>query len=335
LDLNFQVIDNGGGIDEIKVLQNGKRIVYDYSSSNTIKRGKRQNENLQLLLVPGENTIEISAFSKGRIESNVIQQNVYFSSKENLSDCYILTVGIDVYKNEDLNLNYAKADAKAFSDEIKKRSKTLFNNMKFYNIYDRDGTKQTILNAINDIAANAKPEDVFIFYYAGHGSMIDNGFYFIPTDCVRLYDDEALKSDAISAEFMQENFSKIKALKQLMILDACQSGGATEVLAKRGAGREKAIAQLSRSTGIHVLASAGGEQYAIEFKSLGHGLFTYVLLDALEGSADGAPLDGKVTIYELKSYLDDQVPEYTKKFKGIRQYPQSFSGGNDFPIAIE
>jgi uncharacterized caspase-like protein len=84
-----------------------------------------------------------------------------------------------------------------------------------------------------------------------------------------------------------------------------------------------------------VLASAGSEQFAIEFKSLGHGLFTYVLLDAIGGSADGAPLDGKITIYELKSYLDDQVPEYTKKFKGIRQYPQSYSGGNDFPLAIE
>lgn len=335
LNIEFQLIDNGGGIDEIKVMQNGKRILSDFASLRRVKRGKKHNEKIQILLVPGENTISISAFSKGRIESSVIEQTVIFDSNKNLPDCYILTIGINKYENESLNLNYAKADAKAFSNIIKKRSKPLFNNMLFYNLYDKNADKTKILNAVNEIAKNAKAQDVFIFYYAGHGSMLGSDFYFVPTNCIRLYDPESLNKTAILAQDMQENFNKIKALKQVMILDACQSGGATKILGQRGAGREKAIAQLSRSTGIHVLASAGSEQFAIEFKSLGHGLFTYILLDALNGSADGSPLDGKVTIYELKSYLDDRVPEYTKKFKGVRQYPQSYSGGNDFPLAID
>src|SRR5690606_32718680 len=114
---------------------------------------------------------------------------------------------------------------------------------------------------------------------------------------------------AIDAGTMQEKLKNIKALKQLIILDACQSGGSVELLAVRGGNEERAIAQLSRSTGIHVLASAGSEQFAAEFAELGHGLFTYVLVKGLNGEADGAPRDGKVTIYELKSYIDDQVPE--------------------------
>ena len=87
--------------------------------------------------------------------------------------------------------------------------------------------------------------------------------------------------------------------------------------------------------GIHVLASAGSEQFATEFASLGHGLFTYALLKGLQGEADGAPKDGKVTIYELKSYIDDQVPEITRKLKGNPQYPYTFSKGHDFPVVIE
>ena len=94
------------------------------------------------------------------------------------------------------------------------------------------------------------------------------------------------------------------------------------------------IAQLSRSTGIHVLASAGGEQFAGEYVQLGHALFTYVLLDALEGKADGGSKDGKITIYEIKSYLDDQVPEKSIELKGKPQYPYSFSRGHDFPIGV-
>jgi len=134
---------------------------------------------------------------------------------------------------------------------------------------------------------------------------------------------------------LQEKFKNIHALKQLIVMDACQSGGSVELLATRGAAEEKAIAQLSRSAGIHVMASAGSEQFATEFAELGHGLFTYLLIKALEGDADGAPKDGKVTIYELKSYLDDQVPEMTRKLKGKPQYPFTFSRGQDFPIVVE
>ena len=114
-----------------------------------------------------------------------------------------------------------------------------------------------------------------------------------------------------------------------------QAGAATEALALRGAAEEKALAQLARSAGVHVLASAGSEQFAAEFTELRHGVFTYVLLKGLNGSADGAPKDGKVTIYELKSYLDDQVPELTAKHKGEAQYPNTFSKGQDFPVVME
>jgi len=176
---------------------------------------------------------------------------------------------------------------------------------------------------------------VFIFYYAGHGSMVDDKFYFIPTESLRLYDASSLNKEAIEASMLQDRFSRIHALKQLIIMDACQSGGSVELLATRGASEEKAIAQLSRSAGIHVMASAGSEQFATEFAELGHGLFTYVLIKALQGEADGAPKDGKVTIYELKSYIDDQVPEMTRKLKGKPQYPYTFSRGQDFPVVIE
>ncbi len=144
-----------------------------------------------------------------------------------------------------------------------------------------------------------------------------------------------LRKNAIEASELQFYLKNIKALKQLIVMDACQSGGSIELLASRGAAEEKAIAQLSRSAGIHVMASAGSEQFATEFAELGHGLFTYVLIRGLQGEADGAPKDGKVTIYELKSYLDDQVPELTQKLKGSPQYPYTFSRGQDFPLVIK
>ncbi len=164
--------------------------------------------------------------------------------------------------------------------------------------------------------------------------MVENRFFFIPTESIRLYDLKSLQKEALEASVLQEKLRHISALKQLIIMDACQSGGSVEVLGTRGVSEEKAIAQLSRSAGIHVMASAGSEQFATEFASLGHGLFTYLLIKGLGGEADGAPKDGKVTIYELKSFMDDQVPEMTRKMKGKPQYPYTFSRGQDFPVVL-
>jgi hypothetical protein len=221
-----------------------------------------------------------------------------------------------------------------FTGLLDGKSNTLFKKVELLTLYDEEASRQNILATLDALSGKVHQEDVFIFYYAGHGSMVDNKFYFIPTEGFRLYDASALNKEAIEASVLQEKFKKIKALKQLIVMDACQSGGSVELLATRGASEEKAIAQLSRSAGIHVLASAGSEQFATEFSTLGHGLFTYVLMKALQGEADGAPKDGKVTIYELKSYIDDQVPEMTRQLKGNPQYPYTFSRGQDFPIIV-
>ena len=132
---------------------------------------------------------------------------------------------------------------------------------------------------------------------------------------------------------MQQYSKEIKAQKQLFILDACQSAGALDQVAMRGAAEEKAIAQLARATGTHWLTASGSEQFASEFKQLGHGTFTYVLLEALNGKADKGN-DRKITVKEIDAYLQEMVPEVATQYRGTPQYPASYGFGNDFPIGI-
>ena len=70
-------------------------------------------------------------------------------------------------------------------------------------------------------------------------------------------------------------------------------------------------------------------QYANEFLSLGHGVFTYVLLQALKG---GAAKSKMITVNGLKIFLQTGVPELMKKYNGSPQYPASYGLGNDFPV---
>jgi WD40 repeat protein len=335
-EIVIRIIDNGAGVQNLRIQHNGKSLATDRSQLSYPK-GKDQYTTYkqEVDLIGGTNTFTAIASNDDNVESDSRSVDIFTESEVKHSTCYILAVGINEYKNSKMNLNYAKPDAQSFSKIVNDQSTALFNQVEVVALYDKDATRQNILGHLDKLAERIHQEDVFVLYYAGHGSMVDNRFYFIPSENSRLYDAGSLQKEAIEAAVIQEKLKNIKALKQLIVMDACQSGGSVELLATRGATEEKAIAQLSRSTGIHVMASAGSEQFATEFAELGHGLFTYVLIKALEGAADGAPKDGKVTIYELKSFIDDQVPEMTRKLKGKPQYPYTFSRGQDFPVVIK
>lgn len=336
IDVVVKITDEGGGLDEVKLLHNGKRLPgHDRVAPVKPKPGKSVFHHYPVELVPGKNVITISAFSEERIESELTQREIFADGIHEDITCHLMAIGINKYKNPSLDLNYAFEDAEAFLKLVKTKGKKLFNKTQVYSLFNEEATKENMLATLDEIAANARPQDVFFFYYAGHGSMVEGDFYFIPTENIRLYDLDLLTDEAVNAATLQKKFANISALKQLVVLDACQSGGSTELLAVRGASEEKAMAQLSRSSGVHVLAASGSEQFATEFAELGHGLFTYVLLEALSGKADGAPKDGKVTIYELKAYIDSQVPEYSTQYKGKPQYPVTYSRGQDFPVVVE
>jgi uncharacterized caspase-like protein len=158
-------------------------------------------------------------------------------------------------------------------------------------------------------------------------------FYIAPYEMTQLYgDDSTLRRAGVSSNELLRYSRDIAAQKQLFILDACQAEGALATVALRGAAEEKAIAQLARSTGTHWLTATGSEQFATEFDKLGHGAFTYTLLEGLKGAADSG--DGIVSVNELKAYIEARVPEVTAEHKGEAQYPASYGYGQDFPLAI-
>ena len=333
--LMVKVTNNGGGVKEFRVMQNGKRQEVDYSDLNRMsKAGQYAMKTFDLNLVPGNNEISVSAFSNGDIESSESTVQMIYNGIQKTSDLWMISIGINKYENENMNLTYARSDAQAFSEVINLKAAKLFNKIHSYTIYDSDATKAKILSTLDEISRSMKKEDVFIYFYAGHGSMVDNGFYFITSEVTGLYQQDRLKS-ALFVRELQDKFKVLPALKQVVFIDACQSGSSVEALAMRGASEEKALAQLSRSSGIHVMASSESQQQSAEIKSLNHGVFTYVLLEALNGKADGAPADSKVTVYEIKSYIDDQVPEISYQLIRHKQFPSTFSIGHDFPLVME
>ncbi len=331
-------------VTEIRLYQNGKLVqtTRNLTVEDENKGEKTMTKTFPVTLNAGANNFKAVAINSQRTESLPAEliadykPSVIPAKKpENDIQLYLFVVGVNTYKNPKYTLNYAHADAAAFTEAITTGSQRLFSKINTTILNDADATKEGITAAFEKIKTAANPQDLFIFYYAGHGVVNDKKeFFLVPYDVTQLYgNDGALAQKGFSAAALQQMSKEIKAQKQLFILDACQSAGALEAVAgSRGAAEEKAIAQLARSTGTQWLTASGSEQFASEFSQLGHGSFTYCLLEAFKGDAN--PGDKKLTVKQLDAYLQTKVPEITQKYKGTPQYPASYSYGNDFPIII-
>lgn len=343
---NFElsVLQFDDEVTEIRIYNNGKLIASRSTNEELIFRGGKTNtESFEVALIDGMNNLMAVATSSREVESEPVHLQVKFDGEAAKVDLYILSVGINDYKNSKYNLNYAVKDADDFSKAIAKGGGELFNKINTYSLEDNKATKSEIESLFNEIVENVGPEDVFVFYYAGHGVMnegsesTEDEFYILTHNVTNFYEESMLQKEGVSASELLEFSKQISAQKQLFILDACNSGGALNVLASRGTdSREKAIAQLARNTGTFFLTASQDMEYANESGDLKHGLFTYALLEIIGGelATTSSNQDNKVTINEIKTYVEERVPELSEKYHGSAQYPTSYSFGQDFPIVI-
>ena len=338
-------------VDEIRLFHNGKAVnlatrglfVEDADGSDTKK--------YTINLLPGQNNIRAIALNSQRTESDPDEINVSYGQINNpapqptnknenkvLIDqvdrnatMHLVVVGINAYTGKINPLTYALPDATAFKAEIEKDAKSVLANVKTYFVTDASANKSGIENAFKEVRSTAKPQDVFVFYYAGHGYIHPENkeFYLVSADVTD--GKESLLSNGIASKDLQQFAVEIPAQKQVFILDACQSAGAFEQMLKHDGDQQKALAVVSRSTGTHWMAASGSTETAKEFGELGHGAFTYTLLQALKGNAANNKM---ITVNGLKNFLSVQVPEVIKKYGGSSQYPASYGFGNDFPVEI-
>jgi len=339
IEVTSEVTDQGGGIDEILIYNNGKLVqTTGKSFKNGEQKGAKSTKTFTINLSNGENKIRVTAFNPQRTESIADELSITYTGKEAAKpNLWLFVIGINQYKNAKYNLNFAVADAQGFKQQLEQGGSGIFSGIRTVFLTNAEATKPRILQEFSNIKAAAKQEDVFLFYYAGHGVMSEEQipqFFIIPYDVTQLYGNEqVLKKNGISASELKFLSTEIKAQKQMFVLDACQSGGMTGMLAARGAAEEKAVSQLARSTGTYWLAASNSEQFASEFTQLGHGVFTYCILEGLSGKADGQS-DKKITVQELSTYLQDQVPVYSTQYRGSAQYPNTYGYGQDFPIIM-
>ena len=174
--------------------------------------------------IAGENEISITAFNKNNTVQGYMQTAKFNSTiKQEDANLYILSVGIDQYKDSTINLKYAVKDSRDIKERILKQAETLYKPQHIHNINitDKEATKTNIISRINELSSKIKPTDSFILFVAGHGILLQNQYYMLTSE----YDGKVNDGTMISSNEIVEISKKIKSLSQLFIFDTCHAGG--------------------------------------------------------------------------------------------------------------
>lgn len=335
IEVTVQVIDEGSGVDEIRLFHNGRIVNSRGNRAATLtdrSGAKRLIHNFVVLLASGDNYFSAVAFSTTRVESKPAKVKVALRGLPKKPSLNVLAIGINTYKNASLNLNYGVPDAKGILKAFDRGGAAMFETVNLTGVYDEQATKEGILAALRNLRAS-DPNDVVVVYLAGHGELLEDGeWYFLPYDVVYPEKPEQVRRLGISSSELNAEIAKIGGRKVMLLIDSCKSGGALSKF--RGFEERKAMRQLARATGVHIVAATAQDQYAVELNKLGHGLFTYAVLEALAGNADGGRKDGFVSVREMLAYIEDRMPELSMRERSSPQYPVIDSRGMDFPLAV-
>ncbi len=316
------------GITRINLLVNGKPM--RPSGKMTVRDGIAR-QRFQVRLLRGRNEISALAYNERRVSSFPVKQRLRYDGPVATSDLWVLGVGLETYFNPAYNLRHCLRDVTESAAAIQSRGAGIFDEEHFELLPDDQATRAAIEAKFAELAKKVKPEDTFIFVYAGHGAMNEESqFHLVPYDVTRIVNEDQLAQKAVPAEVLELLLAEVPAQKQVMLLDACHSGAITAQF--RGAAEEVAIAQLSRATGVAILASSSADEFSRGDDDLEHGYFTYTVLEGLrEGRADGNG-DRKITVKELDAYVDDRLPQLTVERGKPPQFPQGYYRGADFPL---
>jgi WD40 repeat protein len=331
VEVSIQVKDSGGGVDEVRFYQNGKRVVEETARTQPQTPGTVA-KTFKLTLLPGDNVLRATAFSRDRTESTPHQINIQLQAPKKIAALRLLSIGVSRYQNPALNLSFPALDASGLVTFFKSNGSRLFREIDATQLVDQDATEKNIMQAFESLERRSLPEDVVIIFLAGHGDTLGNQWYFVPQDVAEPEKEVELSTHGISSDRLNQELKRIPSRKVLLLIDACYSGSLLSSF--RGYEDRKVLSLLARSVGIHILAASSRDQRASEVMELRHGVFSYLLLKGLDGDAVLRAADHEVTVMGLASYVRNQLPDLGKKYNTEEQDPVSYSNGMDFPLVL-
>ena len=135
---------------------------------------------------------------------------------------------------------------------------------------------------------------VALFYFSGHGYIESTGGYLITSEC-------SDGDDGLPMNELLQIANNSPARNKIIILDCCHAG----IAGNPDVNDDKAVLK----DGVTILTASSAEQYAMEEN--GSGIFTNLLIDALNGSA--ANLVGDITPGSIYAHIDQSLGPWEQR----------------------
>ncbi|HKA17274.1 MAG TPA: polysaccharide deacetylase family protein [Blastocatellia bacterium] len=259
-------------------------------------------------------------------DSEGIKRNYY-------RDSWAVIVGINDYQNWP-KLRYCVNDANAVEQML--INQYGFKKSNIIKLLDKEATRERIVWALGDQLSDpnkVRREDRVFVFFAGHGATrkLPSGKelgYIVPVDA----ESEASQAKSISMAQLQEFCELIPAKHLYFVVDSCYSGLA---LTRSGGASSKStnyLEEITKRMARQILTAGGADQQVADNGPGGHSIFTWTLLQGLQGLAD-TDGNGAITASELGAYISpivSSVSHQTPAFGNL-----SGSEGGEFVFELQ
>ncbi len=331
-------VTSGKGVAAVSVILNGAEVFKEVERKPT----KSVGITAPVKLREGSNTVVVRA---NEIDGTVRQEvrtvtferpppaptvNPVVPSRNR--ERWAVVIGVGRYENSTIpKLQFASADAEALYQVLVTTAGFKKDNVLL--LTDTTSKKPTLREvkwALGTfLARSAKKDDLVLIFFAGHGApevdprgVESDGLakYLVPSDA----DPNDLYSTGLPMDEFQTIFERIEADQVVVFLDSCYSGAAGgRTFSSRRTRNTRVddifLERLTRSKGRAIVTASRASEVSLELPELGHGVFSYYLIQGLRGAAD-LDRDGVVTVQELYQYLEEQVARQSRAVGG-NQHP--------------
>jgi Tfp pilus assembly protein PilF len=231
---------------------------------------------------------------------------------------YAVVIGVGRYEKLDPSqyLRFSETDAEAVYRVLISQQGGAF---PAENVHKLIGQQATLSNVRHELEAwlpsVAKEQDRVVVYFAGHGFVKEGRGFIAPYDV----DTTSVETTAYPMNDLGTLLAtNVKARWKVLLTDACHSGKITPETT------DEAVDEQFRGLppGFLILSATRERERGYEDPNLstGFGVFSYFLVEGLQGNADDSPCDGVITADELIEYVRSGVKSYTRT-RGVVQTP--------------
>ena len=260
---------------------------------------------------------------RGAVLQTAKAEPATFGSSRN----WAVVIGINAYRKWP-QLQYATADAGAVKSSLVQKLGFAADHV--VTLLDAEATRANILTTLNSRMSRqtiGDADQIFVFF-AGHGAtrQLASGRslgYIIPVDA----DPDQTATEAIAMTEIQNIAEGLGARHVFFVMDACYSG-----LGLARGGSDRFLQDNARRVGRQMLTAGGADQMVADGGPGGHSVFTWTLLQALDGKAD-VNGDGVLTATEIAAYVAPSVSKISLQTPAFGSLPGS--EGGDFVFATE